>query len=142
MPTTEMALHPADSVTTYQRLDAPDEPALLAMIGELLRQPGHHPVTITELVCHTDTPAPRPAVPAPAARVARPPAGPRDDGWETLTEREAGIALLVGEGLTNRQIATRLYLSPHTVNYHLRQVFRKLSISSRVLLSQLARAHA
>ncbi|URN13519.1 helix-turn-helix transcriptional regulator [Streptomyces radiopugnans] len=37
-------------------------------------------------------------------------------------------------GLTNRQIARELELSPHTVNYHLRNVFRKLSITTRVKL--------
>lgn len=52
-------------------------------------------------------------------------------GWEALSETERSIALLVSDGLTNRQVARRISLSPHTVNYHLRATFRKLGISSR-----------
>ena len=52
--------------------------------------------------------------------------------WDALTDAEQVIARLVGDGLTNRQVARRVSLSPHTVNYHLRVIFRKLDISSRV----------
>jgi DNA-binding CsgD family transcriptional regulator len=62
---------------------------------------------------------------------------PDDAGWERLTERERAVAVLAGRALTNQQIAHRLGISPHTVNYHLRQVFRKLSIDSRVRLARL-----
>jgi DNA-binding NarL/FixJ family response regulator len=58
--------------------------------------------------------------------------------WNLLTKQEQVVALLVGQAMTNRQIASRLYLSPHTVNYHLRQIFRKLGITSRVDLAKLA----
>ncbi|WP_306749198.1 helix-turn-helix transcriptional regulator [Saccharothrix yanglingensis] len=58
--------------------------------------------------------------------------------WQRLSEPERDIARLVGAGLTNRQVARQLYLSPHTVNYHLRGIFRKLGISSRVELARLA----
>ncbi|WP_328726398.1 helix-turn-helix transcriptional regulator [Streptomyces sp. NBC_00259] len=53
-------------------------------------------------------------------------------GWDALTETERSIAHLVSDGLTNRQVARRVSLSPHTVNYHLRAIFRKLGIGSRV----------
>jgi DNA-binding CsgD family transcriptional regulator len=56
----------------------------------------------------------------------------------SLTEQELRIAGLVGSGLTNQQVARRLYLSPHTVNYHLRTIFRKLGIVSRVELARFA----
>lgn len=62
-------------------------------------------------------------------------------GWKSLSEHERTISYLVGEGLTNRQIATRIFLSPHTVNYHLRQIFRKLDISSRVELARYEACH-
>jgi DNA-binding CsgD family transcriptional regulator len=39
--------------------------------------------------------------------------------------------------MTNRQVAAQLYLSPHTVGFHLRQIFRKLEIGSRVDLTRL-----
>jgi DNA-binding CsgD family transcriptional regulator len=54
-----------------------------------------------------------------------------------LTDTERVIALLVGTGMTNRQVATRVCLSPHTVNYHLRRIFRKLDVRSRVELARI-----
>ncbi|MBV9449707.1 MAG: helix-turn-helix transcriptional regulator, partial [Streptosporangiaceae bacterium] len=58
-------------------------------------------------------------------------------GWASLTDTERGIAELVAEGLTNRQAAERMFISAHTVAFHLRQIFRKLSIGSRVELARL-----
>jgi transcriptional regulator of acetoin/glycerol metabolism/DNA-binding CsgD family transcriptional regulator len=57
-------------------------------------------------------------------------------GWESLTETERSIAGLVSEGRTNRQIAAATFLSPHTVGYHLRHIFYKLGVSSRVELTR------
>jgi DNA-binding CsgD family transcriptional regulator len=62
-------------------------------------------------------------------------------GWEGLTETERAIADLVGEGLTNREIATRLFVSHHTVDSHLRSVFRKVGVNSRVALASLVAGH-
>ena len=59
-------------------------------------------------------------------------------GWQSLTDTDRNITKLVAEGLTNQQIADQLYISIHTVAYHLRQVFRKLGISSRVELTRVA----
>jgi DNA-binding CsgD family transcriptional regulator len=59
-------------------------------------------------------------------------------GWPSLTATETSVARLVADGLTNRQVAARLCLSHHTVDFHLRQIFRKLGISSRVELTRLA----
>jgi len=56
-----------------------------------------------------------------------------------LTADELRIAQLVAQGLTNHQIANRVLLSPHTVNYHLRQMFRKLGVSSRTELAAIVR---
>lgn len=53
-----------------------------------------------------------------------------------LTESEVRVVRLVAEGLTNREVASRLYLSPHTVDSHLRHTFTKLGIRSRVQLAR------
>jgi DNA-binding CsgD family transcriptional regulator/tetratricopeptide (TPR) repeat protein len=56
-------------------------------------------------------------------------------GWESLTATQRAVSMLVAEGLTNGAVARRLYMSPHTVNTHLRHVFAKLSVSNRVALA-------
>ena len=65
-------------------------------------------------------------------------AEPETHGWAALTTSERTVAQLVAEGLTNREVADRLFVSPHTVNSHLRHVFTKLGINSRVELARLA----
>jgi DNA-binding NarL/FixJ family response regulator len=54
-----------------------------------------------------------------------------------LTSQEGQIARMARDGLSNPDIGTRLFISTHTVQYHLRKVFAKLGITSR---SQLAQA--
>jgi DNA-binding CsgD family transcriptional regulator len=63
-------------------------------------------------------------------------------GWEALTDAERSVARLVAEGLTNREVADRLVVSPHTVSTHLRRAFVKLSINSRADLARLLPADA
>jgi len=59
-------------------------------------------------------------------------------GWDSLTETEQSVAALVAEGLSNQEVATRMFLSRHTVDFHLRHIFRKLGIASRVALTRIA----
>jgi DNA-binding CsgD family transcriptional regulator len=58
-------------------------------------------------------------------------------GWAGLSQTQRTVARLVSQGLTNQQIARRLFRSPHTVNYHLRQIFHKLGINSRAALARI-----
>jgi DNA-binding CsgD family transcriptional regulator len=59
------------------------------------------------------------------------------NGWASLTDAEAAVARLVAEGLSNRDVASRLFVSHHTVSGHLRNVFTKLAINSRVELVRI-----
>ncbi|WP_176737965.1 LuxR C-terminal-related transcriptional regulator [Micromonospora inyonensis] len=62
--------------------------------------------------------------------------------WSVLSDMERRIAYLVSVGLTNRQIAKQVHLSAHTVNYHLRKVYRKLGINTRVELAHGAASYS
>ena len=59
-------------------------------------------------------------------------------GWGSLTPTELDVVRLVAEGIPNKDIATRLFVSPRTVQSHLRHVYNKLSLTSRVQLAQEA----
>jgi len=60
-------------------------------------------------------------------------------GWDSLTDSELKVVNLIGQGATNRDVATQLHLSPHTVKTHVHNAFAKLGITSRAQLAQLMR---
>jgi DNA-binding CsgD family transcriptional regulator len=62
-------------------------------------------------------------------------------GWESLTSAELRVVRAIVDGRTNREAASILFLSPHTVDSHLRRVFSKLDINSRVELTKHFIAH-
>jgi DNA-binding CsgD family transcriptional regulator len=120
--------------------------AVLADAGELLPQARTAeavPLLEAALAAYTAAGAERDAARVRSllrARGLRPASGgPRSSReWPQLTESEFAVASLVAQGATNREVAERLYLSPYTVNSHLRHVFAKLGIRSRVELARLA----
>lgn len=59
-------------------------------------------------------------------------------GWGALTQAERRVADLVTQGMTNHAVAAALSISSHTVDSHLRKVFRKLGVGNRVALTRLA----
>jgi DNA-binding CsgD family transcriptional regulator len=63
-------------------------------------------------------------------------------GWASLTPAERDVVRLVSEGLANKDIATRLSVSPRTVQTHLTHVYAKLGLTSRVQLAREAGRHS
>jgi DNA-binding NarL/FixJ family response regulator len=72
-----------------------------------------------------------PVLPAPVARRL----GRRPATLAPLTPREEEVAVLVSRGLTNRQIASELFISEHTVATHITKILKRLALSSRSRLS-------
>ena len=58
-------------------------------------------------------------------------------GWDSLTDSELTVVNLIAQGATNRSVAERLHVTPHTVKAHLHNAFAKLGINSRAELSKL-----
>jgi DNA-binding CsgD family transcriptional regulator len=57
---------------------------------------------------------------------------------ETLTPQERQVATLVADGMSNKEVAAQLFLSPRTIDFHLRNVFAKTGVTSRVELARVA----
>jgi DNA-binding CsgD family transcriptional regulator len=63
-------------------------------------------------------------------------------GWASLTRAELDVVKLVGEGLGNKDVAARLFVSPRTVQAHLTHIYTKLGLTSRVQLAQEVARHS
>jgi predicted ATPase/DNA-binding CsgD family transcriptional regulator len=75
-----------------------------------------------------------------ALKTEEPSASPKETAG--LSERELEVLRLVAEGLTDAQVAEKLYLSPRTVGWHLRSVYRKLGVPSRTAAAKVAVEHS
>jgi LuxR family maltose regulon positive regulatory protein len=80
----------------------------------------------------------------PAGEPASPPsptvAPPSSDLFEPLSDRELEVLHLIAEGLTNPEIASRLFISLHTVKTHTRNIYGKLGVHSRTQATARAQA--
>jgi DNA-binding CsgD family transcriptional regulator len=114
-----------------------DRALLQHAFGSLLRAQGRRSAALDQLrPAHQQLAAVsaepfRQRVAEDLARSGLRPAGRTARGSLALTEREQDVATLVAKGLTNREVAGELYVSEKAVEYHLRNVFGKLGISSR-----------
>jgi DNA-binding CsgD family transcriptional regulator len=136
--TADRLLSPGDEhlLRAWTAIDGPSSVVLgggtaVTVRSEPLLEGGHQLGTVLHL---------GPIVGAGASR-RRSRAGHPTFGWESLTETEHRVIELVAVGLTNQEAAERLFLSRHTVGFHLRSIFAKLGVSSRVALTRLAVEH-
>jgi DNA-binding CsgD family transcriptional regulator len=104
--------------------------------GMVLENPNY--LTPTE---HLAVETGSPTTQYPLATVPRSRTITASDPWWSLTDAELRVAELVAGGLTNRNIADYLNLSPHTVDAHLKHIYTKLAIHSRVEFTVLALEH-
>lgn len=114
------------SIRSVLRGGAPIDPFIARRILQLLPlgdvTAARAPVTAAEVA---------PATPAMTLTTAQ---------GETLSDREGQILRLVADGLTNREIAERLFLSRYTVESHIKRIYRKLAVSSRTMAVRAGRA--
>jgi DNA-binding CsgD family transcriptional regulator len=106
----------------------------MVLVDETVLDNQHYMTPAQYLATHQEAPT-YPLATIPPGRKHVP--GDRDT-WETLTEAEHRIAHLVAAGMTNKAIADELTLSRHTIDAHLKHIYAKLDIHSRVELTVLA----
>jgi ATP/maltotriose-dependent transcriptional regulator MalT len=115
-----------------------DLPSLLKMVAELRRRRKEQKVlddkldTYLQAILVAMSPAPAQSVSTKELM--------RQEGLDPLTERELQILHLLEKGLTNREIASELVVTPGTVKLHTKHVYRKLSVNNRHMAVTLARA--
>lgn len=121
----------ADMCYPRPPVDRPDHEALVAMLRSSLGDDGF------DAACREGTARPLDDTVAALTRGR----GPRNRppiGWDSLTPTELDVVRLLSAGLSNPEIATRLYVSRSTVKAHLSRVFAKLDVANRIELAALA----
>jgi DNA-binding CsgD family transcriptional regulator len=146
----EAAAHLAAALALADACDAPFARALTLLArAELQRASGDRDAASTTLSEASTILARLGAAPALARadaladRLAAVPvaAGPAVGLPFGLTAREAGVLRLVAEGLTNAQVAERLFLSPKTISRHLDSIYAKLGVATRTAAARIAVEH-
>jgi DNA-binding CsgD family transcriptional regulator len=131
------------SIAHYRRSHRPFEWARTELaFGELLRRSGHRVdarahlrtalTTFDELGAQPWAERARQELRASGERIRRAP----PTAAAQLTAQELQVTKLVADGLSNREVAAQLFVSPRTVDFHLRNVFTKLGVTSRSQLAQ------
>jgi predicted ATPase/DNA-binding CsgD family transcriptional regulator len=124
--------------TAYERLMA----AARARLGEeafaAARAQGRAMTPEQALAAREPQPIPGERVPVVPPR---PPASPAPSYPAGLSAREVEVLRLVAQGLSNAQIAEQLVISPYTVNAHMRSIYNKLEVNSRIAVVQFATKH-
>jgi DNA-binding NarL/FixJ family response regulator len=98
--------------------------------------PAPPPAVAVAVAVAAPSPGPAPVVAAPQPRVI--PTGTQRIGNVDLTPREVEVLQLVAQGLSNSELAERLWVSDQTVKFHLSNVYRKLHVESRAKASRWA----
>ena len=116
----------------YVRIFVDEGPPMARLLLEALGR-GIAPEYIRHLLAAFPSVEPEETTPAPAQDRS-------SELIEPLSDREIEVLRLIAEGLTNRDIAARLYLSPHTIKVHARSIYGKLGVHSRVAAVARGRA--
>lgn len=133
--------HLREALATWQELDLPYESARVrVLIGQVCRQLGDHDAARMQFDAAGSTFRRLGAAPDLAALERLTAAGSADP-FSTLTDREREVLSLVAAGETNRQIATALSISEHTVARHVSNIFDKLGVTSRTAAGAFAHKH-
>jgi len=121
---------PAGAMRTFLDLGAPMRDLLLGLRFKLIAA---RSAFLERLL------AAFPAAPAAGAGQILPPAHAAEELVEALTEREIEVLQLIADGMTNPQIAQKLYLSPNTLKAHTQNIYSKLDVHSRLQAVNRAR---
>ncbi|MFH9606528.1 LuxR C-terminal-related transcriptional regulator [Streptomyces sp. NPDC017448] len=135
-------LAPLLGISTVALIPVLEEAYTTGLLHDADGRPAFVSVLARSTVAETVPRALRTALCREREALARPPAAgpPRtEEPGPLLDGRQVLMLRMVSEGLTNQEMGTRLGLSPHTVNYHLRKLFRAFGVGSRIDLLNAAR---